>query len=708
MSLALLTLGLLCAPSAYAQSGYPGGGSGGYPGGGGSGSGGSGGYPGGGGPGSGGYPGGGWSVLDSVNNGNPITPDSSGYPLSGIPTGSASNTYPKDMTDAATAAPYYDIYGDWVNNSQWLQAASGGPHSYDPNPLGAPFLYTGGPGPLTTSIALNDTASNFAADNNYFGSFNKGSPPFFTDQMYQHTSDCEPVNGSATGAVQGTLWAYWIWTGSSPAPVDHLNILLTTRVSASSSFNYGNSGQTGGLTATAQASDGSPFNESASVGGVPLVIGHHLLRVPVSKGVAVVSLNGNVQGSASNSIPYGAFGSPYYTNYYAATNGPTVASSIASVSGTANIDSLNREVGITCPAIEDSYYKGVYDTQHRTDRYQYIHQPSGNSVESVIFQQHDPATGQHFVAGHTYDSNAVGFMSPVFKWTISGDGTPDGDTSANLSPSPANPYGLANLPANLDFGATWDTTQAKFSQFSVDVKDSDGADATDTYNVMWHAPQENFSVLSYKKDVPKLVDSLQPITVNASVPSNLQIPGAEGEIDWGDVQQQSGLPVAVAGTALGGLLLIPEVAAGPAGWVVLGAQAVAAGASYKLGTSSPDHPGTVPIQGNANYSEYCADVDHQVTINTDPNAAGDLVRFNPPLLASQAKAAELDPAHWSSDPYFMGSTAMWQGGWYTDIKDLSGDGYDVHGYTGHVPGHTEVATHLFKYFVWTCAYRPHA
>jgi len=54
----------------------------------------------------------------------------------------------------------------------------------------------------------------------------------------------------------------------------------------------------------------------------------------------------------------------------------------------------------------------------------------------------------------------------------------------------------------------------------------------------------------------------------------------------------------------------------------------------------------------------------------------------------------------------MNCTAMWQGGWYTDIKDLDGDGYDVHGYTGHVSGHTEVPTHLFKYFLWTCTYNP--
>ena len=200
MSLALLTLGLLCAPSAQAQGVYPGGG--------GSGSGG----------GSGGYPGGGWSVLDPANN--PIVPDSSGYSLKGYPSGAAKNYYPKEMTDAATAAPHYDpTYGQWVDNSQWLQAATGGPHSYDPNPLGASYLYTGVPGPLSTSIALNATAGNVAG-NNYSGAFNKGKPPFFTDSMYQNTSDCKPVNGSATATVQGTLWAYWTWTGSSPAPVD--------------------------------------------------------------------------------------------------------------------------------------------------------------------------------------------------------------------------------------------------------------------------------------------------------------------------------------------------------------------------------------------------------------------------------------------------------------------------------------------------------
>ena len=173
-------------------------------------------------------------------------------------------------------------------------------------------------------------------------------------------------------------------------------------------------------------------------------------------------------GRLRNSLPFSqwsdgeAQGGTSYYSYLGDLNGRTSATATANVSATANYDS--RGVDITCPAIEDSFYKGTYDSQHSTDRYQHIHQPSGNSVDSVVFQQNDPSIGQHFVAGHTYDSNAVNFTSPVFNWTISGDGNPDSDTSANLSPNPSNPYGLANLPANLDFGATWDTTQTKSSQ----------------------------------------------------------------------------------------------------------------------------------------------------------------------------------------------------------------------------------------------------
>ena len=315
MSLTLFTLGLLCARSAQAQDD--------------------------------------WNVTGSPNNGNPIQPLGSVYPLTGTATGAATNTYPSDMTDAAKRAPYNDpVYG-WVDNSQWLQAASNGPHSYDPNPLGVPYLYYGGTtSPPGTSIALNATAHNYALNNSYYGSFNPKAPPFFTNQYYQNPSDCEPINGNVTGRAKGTLWANWNWTGSGAAP-DHLDILLTTNVQASKS--YENGSEETDLIATATASDGDPFNETASSdgpGGREQAGGRHLLRVPVSGGVAV-SLNGNVSASATNNLQYGGFSYPYYQIY--GGRNPTGARSYASVSATAMVDS--RDVTITSD-IDPTYKKG--------------------------------------------------------------------------------------------------------------------------------------------------------------------------------------------------------------------------------------------------------------------------------------------------------------------------------------------------------------
>ena len=220
MSFALLILGLLSAPPAKAQTsgGYPGGGSGG-------GNGGGSGYPGGGSGYPGGGSGGGWSVTD--NNGNSIMPDNNGYPLTGTFTGSATKpTYPQDMTDAALVPPFYSsMYGEWVNNSQWLQPASGGPPTYAPNQLDTPYLFNQGTSPLSTHVTLNAVANNCALDNDYYGSFNKGNPPFYLSQIYQNQSDCEPINGSAGGNASGTLWANWNWMGSGAAP-DHLDFAV--------------------------------------------------------------------------------------------------------------------------------------------------------------------------------------------------------------------------------------------------------------------------------------------------------------------------------------------------------------------------------------------------------------------------------------------------------------------------------------------------
>lgn len=269
-----------------------------------------------------------------------------------------------------------------------------------------------------------------------------------------------------------------------------------------------------------------PFNETASSTGPTSVIGYHLVQAAVAPltatvGIAQVYLNGTVTQAASNPIPAGAYDS---VHGYHVTNGETQASADSEVAAGVRPDS--RAVGISCPSMDspfannlaNNYYRGAYDIPHGTDRYQHPRLPSGNSVDSVAFTLNDPVTGQQFIAGATYNSGAVGFISPTYIWSISGDGAPDASTSAYMSPSLTNPHGVINLPANVKFGSTWNIATKKSNQFTVTIKDSDQATIADTYSVTWHAPQENFQLLSYQKNVPKLVGLPQPITLNASVP----------------------------------------------------------------------------------------------------------------------------------------------------------------------------------------------
>ena len=421
---------------------------------------------------------GGWTVTDAANN--PLQPSGNGYSLVGTATGGATNTYPQDMTAAALAPPYYDPQFGWVDNSQWLQAASSGPHSYDPNPLGTPYLYNGGTTSApSTSVALNATAHNYALDNSYYGSFNPKAPPFFTNQYYPDPSVCEPINGTVTGRTTGTLWAYWNWMGPN-APPDHLNILLTTNVSASSSVGGGGSG----LSATATASDGDPFNETAtSDAGVPSVVGHHLLRVPVSGGVAAVSLNGNVSVSATNTVPYGAFGGYYYQNNYSGNN-PTEAKSIGSVSATANIDGGNREVHIL-PPLGTTYHKGAnaQPVQNQPEPY------TGILTDDTVVPPVGPVTlGSGYTIG--YQAVAGGAWNPnsSYAWSQGLQGA-NGMGSVYDSASAQGTLLSSNLtpPFTVTYGASSRLMGVARDHLSIIVTDSgDGATASDDYFLNFH------------------------------------------------------------------------------------------------------------------------------------------------------------------------------------------------------------------------------
>ena len=673
-------MGLLTVPSAHAQ---------GYPGGGGSG---------------GNYPGGGsgtgtWKLLPCNPDGSPnpsAYTDSAGFTrLTGTMTGTSTNSDPDN--DGYFEPSRYET-GDVIDT----------PSNPAPGPL--QFLYNNsvttagdwynGPGVLCLPLHGRTFATN-----GY-----RGNPP--TEKE---------LNGGVSSTLNGSVQACFNWRfvdGLSnplpapgvppPGPADHADFLVAAWLGASANYNLGTASPQQGLSAGGSAVDSFGDSVNALVqspGGAAAsqtMTAYHLVRAPFAKnGVATVSMTGTVSLGASDGILYHVYGpNPLGANYLTLTNGSTWAGGWGQLSAGARQDA--REVTIGSP-IETSYYKGVSQNGNSN---RWAHQRNSATGAMAVDAV---ATWQDYTANSVkgwqinnipLTATTTNFFSYAsYSWTLSGLTLPE----AWLTYPTVNPTQFSLLEPD-------GTKFPLHSTVTVNAADSDGAIATNTYDMTWHLPLEKTVVTNFTQNIPILVGSLQPIVRNASMPSDLQIPGREGEIDWGATSQQFGLPVAVTGTAAGGLLLIPEVASGPGGWLVMAAQILASGASYQLGTSSPNYPGTVPIQGNADYKEYCADVQHQVTTNTDPAHSTDLVRFKPEALASQALAmtqslgAPTVYSGWGADPYFMNSTAQWQGGWYTDVTGEISDGYDAHGYTGTVQGTIKVPQTPFKYFLWACSY----
>ena len=694
MSLALLILGLLTAPPAKAQTsgGYPGGGSGGYPGGGSG----------------GGYPGSGWNVTDA--DGNSIPPLSGGYPLTGTATGAATNTYPQDMTNAALVPPYYDPTYGWVNNSQWLQAASGGPHSYDPNPLGTPYLYNGGTTSApSASIALNATAHNYAANNSYYGSFNPSAPPFFTNQMYQNPLSCEPVNGTVTGRTTGTLWAYWNWTGSGGAP-DHLDLLLTTNVQASKS--YENGAEQTSLTATATASDGDPYNETASSdNGVPSVIGRHLLRVPVSGGVAAVSLNGNVSASATNNMAYGALGEYPYPNYYAPTTGPTGALSYGSVSATANQD--DREVVLH----RDGARGEITDpdgTTHGDTIYSY-EEYSNNGVDNSTTENHHInwqtfhavfTGGWRFLSNYVYPpDDSEGYAPDNFAWTW----TPNESQDTYRTGYWAVIDGAYEL-----FEGQWQGSPSGVQQRNIvyTATDSDGATATATYILSVHDPYEwrvNMAInngAAYEVS-PSLIgssDSTDPAEAGSTI--SVYYPPVAGSYNVGETWKAGGAVLTTAAAAT------PFAAEALGPWAIP-VTSLLAGSGYVAGTYAPDadkHHTDAP----SSKGDFTNDLSDQANINQG-NTAG-VVYPTQPRFTDTGLAQMIHDTN-TADSWYRGlpigtdasGNPYPAGAWkftavavlHQNRQDYIADTYDAAGKTAPVPGHIMIPTNVEPIRTWT-------
>ncbi len=362
---------------------------------------------------------------------------------------------------------------------------------------------------LPGAVSDNKTFSNLAVPTG-IGSYGSGSVSasaanlFSSNNWWYHpynTTTTLFANGTIAADLSGQLVAYYkvSWSGygsatpTTPMP-DHINLLLRTDVQAWGTESYALAGpHTGHLVASATATDGAPFNESASYSqtdggastGTNFVTGYHLVRAAVDPmtGIATVYLNGQTHMQLDNNVPYGTVSySPSDPNYGfgTVTNGQAYGAAYGLVAGGVRQD--NREVIITSSDIETSYFRGKVDATHLTDQWPNLRNTDGSiSTDSAVSPPltQPGAPTANWSASPGLIGQANGFTSPVFSWSLAGPGTLSavGNTSHT------------QLSVQFPLSAT-DTALNKQSIVRVDVTDTGGVTGANTFTVRWHYPKE--------------------------------------------------------------------------------------------------------------------------------------------------------------------------------------------------------------------------
>lgn len=400
-------------------------------------------------------PGGGWSASPCDAQGNLLTDPlqrNGFYQMGGTKSGTASNTYP---------APWVDSLG-----------------MYPPS---------GGASPLTVTTISTMYADPHVGIAGYptYGSFASNE---LADGTFYYTvpGSSGLINGSVTTHLDGHLVYYFLvqWSGggtpTSQMP-QTISLLLNTNLFASTTFNYGTSNLTSGLSASASASVDA-FKETASSSGPTYVAGYHLVQASVSPmtataGIAQTYLDGTVDQTASDPIPAGAYAAGH--GYYP-TNGPTTASADSEVSAGVRQDS--RAVTITS-SIDPTYHKDPATSQPVQN------QPDSDGTINADSVQLGDVSG----AAITYFGNPVGYWAAnsSYHWysaltDYSGSGT------FTLHNDP--PYGL-DVPYgnNVNFA-----NQEHINLHCIDA--SDGASGTGNYYVNWHNDFDDWITVVDTKD----------------------------------------------------------------------------------------------------------------------------------------------------------------------------------------------------------------
>lgn len=703
----------------------------------------------------------GWQAIPCNPDGSTPVNTSSGYygygrfmPLTGTQSGTASNTYPQAMKDAAKNGYSYllDAFGP-SDETQFPYLPA--PPATVPAKIFDGYRSQDGIGFATPYSSTGAGNSNPLALGEYYQyhSHSVGTYPAMDGQgnLVRDQNNIPVVGGSINGSVSadvtGRLWGFYkVYYGYSgydgftlvppdndPMP-DHINLLLQTNVTA-----YASAGKpadaAGKVTSKATASIpffGETISQTAD-GDNPFlqfsqsITGRHLVRSAVAPlspftGIATVYVDGEVHTQASNGVAYDQKRTMDYEGGTQTfdTQNPAGAGTWSFV--TAGVKQDPRDIWISS-GIEDSYYKGKTPPDglpDESDRYAHIRAAGGAmTVDTIITHINDLNTGPHYMGYGNFDANTPGFSWPTnYDWSLAGAGKPGLTVTAAMIHSPDNQYGVRSLPVDLDFGKDWGSSATfKTTLITLTATDGYGTDhlqASNTYTVNWHLPVEwNPGFIGTQTTSNRMYPGLaknryQSTEIGPNDQANFNTPLPEDDVAGPAVKATT----VFLGAASPAVALLPEeIMSGPVGIATASLLAAASAATGFL------VPPDAPLESRvADYKEFAADVQHQLTINNTGN--GDIQRFNSdPKQLNEAldeiarlQALYGDPGylgHWEEDKFFFqlkGTLrASVQVGRARSLDSYQGDAYDPHGYVGVTYATLTRDRNEIWVFTWTYA-----
>ena len=449
------------------------------------------------------------------------------------------------------------------------------------------------------------------------------------------------INGDEEKTVTATLtWvpAAGMDNTSDPPPDKNHKVHLKESAGAWESSLWGGSGSATTGAGTADDGLGDPVDVNGTSQGT------HLIQRDGSSGTitldavtvkAINPVSTYQSGYPGGGGGYGGYpGSGYH--YWDWTGGE------GSVSFTVAVVDDNRAVTISSP-IEDSFYKGAYDSQHGTSRYQHQRNPySGAMIVDSAVAWHDASSGlggPGFAKGWQINNlpltaTPINFLGyPTYSWSL------QGLSQGSLTIPTSNPTYFSLLEVD---GSPFPL----HGTVKVNATDSDGVVVSNTYGLTLHLPYE--------------VTNTNPFDTEC------------GKYNLGDAR--------VGPVKDGETLLVQETKPTEIDWAntIDGATAIVAA------TGQEEIAGALEILGNlAKVTNFKTDVGPESSYNgatNGPTTWSDAQQENGEIYGG----GNISPDDLKTDPngWQLCDMYIYQEVHYTD-KSWYADGYNLHGYDGN-------------------------